>query len=55
MDDAEKAARIIELEMERTGLALAVQKLLDDLHDKKNRLQVVTLRIAQLQRGIDER
>lgn len=53
MDAAEKAARIAELEHERTGLALECQRLRDELHAKNNRLQVIEMRVAVLRRGLE--
>lgn len=53
MDDAEKAARIAELEHERTGLTLECQRLGDLLHEKRNRLQEIELRVTILRRGLE--
>lgn len=53
MDDAEKAARIAELEHERTGLMLECQRLGDLLHAKRNRLQEIELRVTILRRGLE--
>lgn len=54
MDAAEKAARIAELEHERTGLTLECQRIADDLHAKRNRLQQIELRVAILRRGLEQ-
>ena len=54
MDAAEKAARIAELEQERTGLALECVRLGDELHAKRNRLQQIELRVAILRRGLEQ-
>lgn len=52
MDDAEKAARIAELEQEGVGLQLECTRLAEELHTKRNRLQAIELRVAQLRRGL---
>jgi hypothetical protein len=53
VDDAERAARIAELEHERTGLALECQRLGEELHAKRNRLQVIEMRVTILRRGLE--
>jgi hypothetical protein len=53
MDDAEKAARIAELERERYVLTLECQRLRDELHAKNNRLQMIEMRVTILRRGLE--
>jgi predicted nucleic acid-binding Zn-ribbon protein len=48
MDEAEKAARVAELEHELTALTLECQKLTDELHVRRERAEEIERLITKL-------